>query len=49
MMRRVGAIVLAINCSLVSLSADLKYTMTVVARPSTVPASAPANPILGIL
>ena len=49
MMRRVGAIVLAINCSLVSLSADLKYTMTVVARPSTVAASTPANPILGIL
>jgi len=49
MIRRVGAIVLAINCSLVSLSADLKYTMTVVARPSTVAASTPANPIWGIL
>ena len=49
MMRRVAAILLALNCSLVSLSADLKYTMTVVARPSSVTAAAPANPILGIL
>ena len=49
MMRRVAALILAINCSLVSLSADLKYTMTVTARPSTVAAAAPANPILGLL
>src|SRR5262245_49167914 len=49
MMRRVAAIVLALNCSLISLSADLKYTMTVTARPSSVTAAAPANPILGIL
>jgi hypothetical protein len=49
MMRRAAAIVLAINCSLVSLSADLKYTMTVTARPSTVAATEPTNPILGLL
>ena len=49
MMRRVAATVLAINCSLVSLSADLKYTMTVAARPSTVAPAAAANPILGML
>ena len=49
MMRRVAAIVLAINCSLVSLSADLKYTMAVTARPSTVAATAPSNPIFGLL
>jgi hypothetical protein len=49
MMRRVAAIVLALNCSLVSLSADLKYTMTVVARPSSVTPAAATNPILGIL
>jgi hypothetical protein len=49
MIRRAAAIVVALNCSLVSLSADLKYTMTVVARPSSVTPTAPANPILGIL
>ena len=48
-MRRVAAIVLAINCSLVSLSADLKYTMAVTARPSTGAATAPSNPIFGLL
>lgn len=49
MIRRAAAIVLAINCSLVSLSADLKFTMTVSSRPSTVATTAPANPILGML
>lgn len=49
MMRRLAAIALALNCSFVSLSADLRYTMTVVARPSSVAPTAPANPILGII
>jgi hypothetical protein len=49
MMRHIAAVALVVNCSLVGLSADLKYTMTIAARPSAVQASAPTNPILGIV
>jgi hypothetical protein len=49
MMRRAAALILALNCSLASLSADLKYTMTLAARPSSAPPAAPSSPVLGML
>lgn len=49
MMRCVAAIVVALNCSLASLSADLKYTTAVTSRPSASAPATPTNPIFAIV
>lgn len=49
MMRQAVLAVLVAVCSSATVSADLRYTMAVTARPSSAPPAAPANPFLNLI